>query len=1018
MRTKFNGILTLLLAFLVHVTYAQDKVISGSVSDESGPLPGVTILKKGTTQGTETDFDGNYSLKVKVGDVLVYSFVGMKSEERTVGSANSINVKLENDNVLEEIIVTGYGTVKKNELTGSTVQINAEDIEQVPVASIDQVLQGKVAGLTLNSTSGTPGSVQNIRIRGISSITAGNEPLYVIDGVPMSNPNLAGSNATSSFTALSSISVDDIQSVTVLKDASATSAYGARGANGVIVITTKKGKTGKVSINVTSSVGFSNDAVDGPQMLTTAQREELYLDGIFNTYGAAQGFTRDQAQSFYNANLGFFGSQYKTWNDNGRTEYNWSDLITNKNAVTKSYGLSATGGDAISNFYASLSLFQAEATVIGSDFERFTAAFRYSRQLSDKFKLETSLTGSNSVQDGLLEQSAYFSSPRAAKYFMNPTNNPYNADGSINISNLAGSVRNPLYIAENDVNLNKTTRLIANTSLTWDTPIENLKFTTRFNMDFIVNDYTAFQNPIHGDGVSVGGSATRDNTNIVNYTAQNSLDYILNLGEDTKVDIKLLQEFQKNKRNYFQAYGEGFSVPGLQNLNSAAEPKGVDGTFTDWSIASYLAMANFTHKNKYILSTTVRREGSSRFPTNSRWGTFWSVGGAWNIHKESFMGSLDFINSLRLRTSYGKSGNANIGLNLYQSKFAFAGAYNGSGNIRPSSFGNPNLSWEIAKTLDIGLEFSMFDSRLNSSVSYYKRKTSELLLDVPLSSTSGFTSQYANAGSMENKGIEVELSYDVVRNNDLKITIGGNLATVDNKVLELPKDGNGVEIGPTTGTRAVSEGRIVREWFMRKEAGIDPQTGERLYYINGNDGATTNDYNVAQRGYQGTSALPTLTAGLNFNLDYKGFFISANAFYAGGHQVYESWSRYTIGGDRFSTDFFNGINVLLDRWQKPGDIARFPKITHTAEPWRTHTGNLYDGDYLRLKDLTAGYNLSSELLDKIGMDAVRIFVKGTNLYTWVKDDRLKYDPEVDIDGFSNLTTPPVKTVSLGVNLKF
>ncbi|MFC5044207.1 SusC/RagA family TonB-linked outer membrane protein [Aquimarina hainanensis] len=1028
MRTKFSGILTLLLAFVVQLTFAQEKTVTGTVTDNSGlPLPGVNILIKGTNNGTQTDFDGNYSIKANRGAVITFSYIGFTTKEMAIGDNSVISIQLEEDSAeLEEVVVMGYSSKRKSEVTGSVVQIKAAEIEQVPVASVDQVLQGKVSGLTISGNSGTPGSVQQIRIRGISSITAGNEPLYVIDGVPMDNIDLAdtrgdGGNtapASSTLSSLSSINSSDIASITVLKDASAIAAYGARGANGVIVITTKSGKTGKTTYTLNSSVGFSNDAVSGPTVLTAAEREQLFYESLYNTFGASEGFSRDQAQAYYEANTNVFGRDYLDWNAAGRPEGNWADVIKNKDAVQSEYNFSVTGGDEKSNFYASLGLFNSEATVIGADFKRISGSLRYSRDLSNKLKFNTKTTVANTEQDGLLEGSAYFGSPRTAKYFMSPLRTPYNSDGTINIDNV-GSVRNPLWIAENDISLNKFTRIINNNSITWDTPIENLSFTSRANIDYTVFDRKRYQNRTHGDAEDLGGSASRTTRIITNYVFQNSLNYNFIVNDLHKFDLKLLQEYQENKRNYLNAEGENFAADGLTNLNSAGKPTTADSRFFDWSVASYLGTMSYGYDNKYLLNATYRKEASSRFHESNRWGTFWSLGAAWNVQNESFMtGTEDIINNLKLRASYGISGNANIDLNTYQTLLGYDADYQGSSAVYPSTFGNNSLTWEKSKSFDTGVDFGLFQNRVSGSFSYYRRESTDLLQEVPLSRTTGFGIQNQNIGRMENKGFEVELNVEIVRSDDFNLSIGGNLSTNKNEVLELATDGNGEEISISTGTRRVQSGHTVWEWYMRKFAGVDTNTGENLYYLNGTDGETTTNYNEAERAFQGTGALPTLTAGANIHIDYKGFFLDANAYYAGGHQVYEDWARYTNGNDRFSLQFYNGINTVLDRWQEPGDVTEVSKVTYTAEPWRTHTRFLHDGDFIRLKNITLGYNFQNKHLDLVGLASARIFVRGTNVFTWVKDSGLKYDPEVQANGFTSLTTPPTKTYSLGVNLKF
>ncbi|WP_372800973.1 SusC/RagA family TonB-linked outer membrane protein [Lutibacter sp.] len=1019
MKTKFNGILTLLLALMVQISFAQEKTISGTVSDETGPLPGVNVIVKGTTNGTQTDFDGKFTLKASVGDVIIFSYVGMNTVEKTVGTSNTIDVTMTGSNLLEEVVILGYGSQRKTEITGSTVQIKSEEIEQVPVASVDAVLQGKVAGLVFNGDSGTPGSTSDIRIRGVSSITAGNEPLYVIDGVPMTNDNVSATSSGSSFSALASINSASIESITVLKDASATAAYGARGANGVIVITTKSGKSGKTTFNFSSSYGFQNDATDGPDVLTGVEREMLFYEAIYNTYGETYGFNKDGAQAFYESNPNAFGTDYVVWNANGRQETDWQKLITNEDAPVQEYNISATGGDETYNFYTALGYFKQEATVIGADFDRITGNVNFSKDFTDKIKFTTRNSASHSFQDGLLENSAYFSSPRAVKYF-NPSIEPaYTDDGEINI--FGTSLPNPLWIAQEDIDESKFTRILSNNSLNWETPIENLSFTSRINIDYQVYNYKRYRNPVRGDGDGeTNGYGWQAHSNNAIYVFQNSLDYSYELNEDHKFDFKVLQEWQKSRYYYLEADGDNFADTGLTNLASAGNPTTANSYFNDWAVASYLGTVHYTaFDSKYVLDATYRREGSSRFAKDKRWGDFWSVGAAWNIHKENFLADSDFVNNLKLRASYGVTGNANISLNQYQALFSFGSDYAGEGATSPSTFGNNDLSWETSHTLDLGLDFGLFQNKISGSFGYFRRESKDLLLNVPLSRTTGFTSQTRNIGRMENKGFELEMNFNIVQSEDFNLSLGGNVATTKNEVLELAKDGNGEEINITSSTTRVETGHPVYGWYMREWAGVDPTNGDELWYVEGKGTETTNDYNQAKQVWMGGSAIPKVTAGMNIHVDFKGFFLDANGYYAGGHKVYEDWARYTNGTDFFTTAYYQGVDAVLDRWQQPGDTGtRFGRFRATTDPWRLHSKFLYAGDYFRLKNLTFGHDFNSDIVESIGIDGLRLFVRGTNLYTWVKDDLLKYDPEIDSGGFTSLTTPPVKSIIFGINIKF
>lgn len=1012
MKNKLHGILTLLLAFVVQFTFAQEKTVTGTVTDEDGlPLPGVNVIEQGTNNGAQTDFDGNYSISVAEGSVLVYSYIGFVPQEVLVGAADTYNITLELDTgALEEVVVMGYVSKRREDMTGSAVQVGSDELQQTPMATVDQALQGKVSGLQISTSSGTPGAVQNIRIRGISSINAGNEPLYVIDGVPIINNNVGGSDATSSLSALASLNSNDIESITVLKDASSTAPYGARGANGVIVITTKSGRKGKTAVNVSSYYGFSNNAIDGPDMLTGAERETLYYEGIMNTYGTG---SMEGARDFEAANLGDYGG-YQAWNEAGRPEGDWDEVIKNVDAPVQEHNISANGGGEKHSFYASLGYFDQEATVINSNFERISGSLNLNQSISDNLEFSSSNTGSHSYQDGLLEGSAYFSSPHTARYFMSPIDPPYNDDGSLNMNT---NVPNPLFIGRNDIDESKLTRILSNNSLAWQTPIENLSFTTRFSVDYQVYNYKTYNNRQLGDGDDTNGYGYQASRNTVTYVFQNSLDYLLNFG-DHNFDFKVLQEYQKYRRNFIASEGDQFVADGLTNLSSAGNPIGAYGEFTDWAVASYLGTAAYNYKNRYILNGSYRREGNSRFASDNRWGEFWSVGTAWNLHRENFLSNSDFVNNLKLRASYGKTGNANIGINLYQVLFNYNADYAGTGASYPAGYGNEDLTWETSYTFDAGIEFGLFQNRLTGSFAYYRRESQDLLLDVPLSYTTGFDSQYRNIGNMENKGFEADLNVNIVRSNDFNLSIGGNVGTVENEVLEVAEDANGNEIAVANGAyQRSAAGTLVNEWFLPTWAGVDPETGVDTYYVDGEGSEITTNYGEAERVYQGTSALPSITGGLNLHIDYKGFFLDVSGYYAGGHQIYESWHLYLNQPNLYATAFYNGYDSLMDRWQQPGDQTRVAKSIFGGEPWRYNSKFLHDGDYFRLRNLTVGFDFNPMMVDAMGVDSARLFVRGTNLYTWVKDDNLQHDPEVDASGYTSITTPPVKSVVLGINLK-
>ena len=1021
---------TVLLALMVLASFtwlqAQSRQVTGTVTSAADgmPLPGVQIVLKGATGGGITDINGKYSLNVpEAVNALIFKFVGYADLEVAIEGRTVINVALETSSIgLEEVIVMGYSTKGKNAITGSTVQIESDKIKDVPVVSVDQALQGKVAGLNISTSSGTPGSVQDIRIRGVGSYSAGNDPLIVIDGVPMVNGDMSGGgDSRGTLSALAALNNNDIASITVLKDASATSAYGARGSNGVIVITTNKGSKGKTKFNLTSYMGFQNKATQGPDVLTGAQREELLLESIYNTYGATYGFTEATAYDWASTNGAWWIDRLDPWIADGRQDNRWEEAMANKNAPTTNVTLSASGGDEISSFYASMSFNNTENIVVGSNFERYTGSLNYNRDLSKTVKFSSSNTVSNTIQNGLfLEQSAYFANPMMGKYFMSPFYAPYDADGNVNTN--TGSLYSWLYLKDHDIAKNDLIRGISNNFLEWEI-IKGLKFKSLVSFDLMMTDYKTYGNRPYGDSAPENDSTYSTTETNSNFVTQNSLSYDYKIN-DHSLNFLALIEYQENKNDYLWAYGENFATDGLTNVASAGANLDGSSSFTDWKNASYLGMVNYNFQGKYIADLTFRREGASRFAPGYRWGNFWSVGAAWNLTQEEFLASVDILDKLRLRASYGLSGNSGIALNSYQSLLQYDADYANAGAAYPSGYGNTFLTWEKNNTIDAGLDFAILDNRIDGSVSYFNKRTYDLLQAVPLSRTSGHASITQNIGEVVNKGIELMVNFDLIRSKDLNLSLSLNFATLDNEVTEMAKDGEGEYISIITGTRGIEVGHPINEWRMRTYAGVNPDNGNPIWYLDpeGDDPtATTEDYYAAAEVYQGASAIPTYSGGGAFHVDFKGVYFDMNVYFAGGHKIYEDWAFYTHHAGYYPTYLYQGDARLMDRWQEPGDVTDVPRQQFNSvgnNASRTSTRFLYDGDYLRVKDLVLGYNLPKSLVSKIKFDGASIYVRGTNLFTWVKDDRLKYDPEVRADGFTRMTNPPIKSVSIGLNLNF
>ncbi len=999
------------------IGFAQGTV-SGTVTDTDGlPLPGATVVVQGTSIGVTSDFDGNYSISASQGDVLVFSYVGYTSQNVTVGSSSTVNVTLESSTALEEVVVTGITSRDRKRTTTSAVVVGSELIDGVAVSSPEQALMGRVSGLRIAAVSGTPGSQQQIRIRGEGSLTGSNAPAFVIDGQLISSGSINGRTGLD-LGVLSMINANDIESITVLKDAASLAAYGARGSNGVIVITTKKGSAGEVNYTVSSSYGFQNYAMDERKMLTGNQRLELGAEMLMNSYG----WTREEGTSYILRNA----AGAAAWDAGGRVDGNWEELIKVEDAVYQKYDVSASGGNSESNFRMSLGYTDQEGTSVGTNFESVTGSLSVTRK-AGRVTLQSSNRVANTIQEGQFEGGSYFAAPQMTRVFMSPFMQPKNPDGSWKLNNPT-SIFNTLYLADNNINRNEATRAISNNQLSINI-IEGLKFKTTFGIDYINANVHSYESPEHGGGLAENGTSYMTNSRYFNWTTQNNLEWDKTFGENEHfLSVLVSQRFQKNKSLSNYSYGENVPAMGLIYPSSFQTNQASAGSFSDWKALSYLVLANYSYKNKYILDISYRNDGSSRFAADYRFGNFYSAGFAWNITEENFLRDNDIINDLKLRISYGESGNNAVGLNQYQSLFSYGGSYNDNGTVTPSSFSNPIISWETAKLTDVGIDFSILGGRVSGLVNYYIKDTADLLQSVPLSLTTGHGSYTQNVGTVRNQGVEIELDADVIKAGDFTWSIYSNYATNDNEILSLAQDAAGNDINLDGSYNASRVGKSIGEWFIRTWGGVDSNDG-RPYYIVGGDGSPDQPYSnditysltSALQSFQG-QRMPTYSGGLGTRLSYKGFTIDANAYFSGGNKIFERWAWYYMQTGRYSAWAYQGAAELMNRWQKPGDVTNVPKMIWSYSTSTSGSGTttrfLHDGDFVRLRDLTVGYDLSKSMLGNSGLDAVKIYVKGLNLFTWVKDDDLKIDPEVRMGGSWEIYTPILKSISVGANIKF
>lgn len=759
----------LLFFFAMQISFAQGRVVTGVVTsaEDGTTLPGVTIQVKGTTTGVTTDMDGAYQITVpNANSVLEFSFIGFKHQDFVVGQNSTINVALELDLVgLEEVVVIGYGTSTKEALTGAVEVVGSEKFDMVPVASLESSLQGGVVGLQMNSNDGQPGAATQIRIRGIGSINASSAPLYVIDGIPVQTGAISETgfdNGGRSSNIMSTINPNDIESLSVLKDASATAIYGSRGANGVILITTKGGKSGKAKINFNAQIGFSDNAYNGRhEALNADQYTTLFLEGYMN-----KGETLAEAQARFD---NYFPNPANT---------NWLDEIM-RTGVTQQYNVDVSGGANGISYFASVGYYDQEGVLIGTDFQRLSSRLNIKAELTDKLTITNNITVGRTESNGTSDGTAW-DNPMYGAYLVAPVVPVYDEQGRYYADHkgffMGGA--NPVGRLLEDERWQKQTRILDNLSASYKFR-EDLTFKSAWSFDLVGIHEFEFENARYGDGRRVGGRSNEASINAVNWIGTQTLNYNTIFGEDHSFDALMGYEAQKYDRRAVQARGEGFPNPTLRTLASAANPTLAWSSGTQYSFVSMFSRFSYNYQGKYYATASFRRDGSSRFGTEKRWGNFWSVGGSWRVTQEDFMADVNWINDMKLRVSYGITGNASIGNFDAMALYGFGYDYAGLPGSAPSNVGNPLLTWEGQSTLDIGVDLFLFD-RLSATLTYFNRKNSDLLLDRPLSTTTGFDSNTQNVGDMQNSGIEIEMNASIIKSADLNWDLGFNVTMMKN----------------------------------------------------------------------------------------------------------------------------------------------------------------------------------------------------------------------------------------------
>jgi len=1036
-----NYYLTLVFSVLCTMSFfAQEKTITGKVVDENNlPLPGATIVLKNSNIGTSTDFDGNYSIKVNNSATLIFSYVGYLTKEVRVDITNTINVTLSEDTTaLEEIVVVAYGSQTRESIVGSVSVVSSATIETQQVTSPLRALQGVVPGLSLLTAGGQPGSNPTIRIRGISSESLERGPLIVVDGAPF-NGNL------------NTISQDQIESVSVLKDASSSALYGSRASGGVILITTKKGYNGAPKITFRSQIGISNPTIGIHDLIAPENYLKLTWQALKNTDQYENGSSEtDAALNATNGLIDHLGyNPYSVSNPidtdgnlvsgaNLLWDTSWEDEVIVENYLRTNHNFSLSGGSDKTKYFMSLDYLNEEGPVIPSNFERISSRLNIETQVNNWFKvgLNTSFSRSRSNNpdqtSGSTTQAISWIYGLSSIYpiYARDANGAYILDdaderifdlGNGLVSGQAVNSTRPVYNGENllaSLTLGKERRVRSNylaNAYAEVKILEGLKFRSRLSYENYLFDSFSFDDDKIGAASNVQGRVSQDRDLTTTLNAIQTLNYTNSFGLHN-ISVDAITEAYTNTQDDLLSQGTGF-LPGVDNLNSSTVPETVGGNIITSRINSYLGRVSYNFDEKYFGEFSFRRDGSTRFNESTRWGNFLAAGASWVVSKENFLSDSNTLTYLKLRGSYGELGNnRTTSLFPYQSVFQTGFVNEGNTGILLEGVSDIDLRWEKVESLNIGADFELFNGILSGTVEYYNKESVDLILDKPLPRSLGVNKIVTNIGSIKNYGWEVSLRSNNFNTEDFTWTTGVNFALNKNEWTKLPQE----EI--LTGSKRYVVGGSIFDFFIREWAGVDPADGRGMWYMDvldddGNviDKVTTKDYDEATRYDQEKSSLPDIQGGFTSFLKYKQFDLNVLFNFSFGAYLLDSDYSQLINpfenpGGSAHPDNFNA-------WQNPGDITDFPLLLASNNDHASRsTRFLFKNDYVRLKSLTLGYNIPISAIGRLGISKFRLFLQADNILTWQSHKGI--DPEQAFNGVTSSRSPLSKTITSGILLEF
>lgn len=1028
---------------------AQNRTITGKVSDATGAgLPNVSVTIKGTNAGTTTNADGQFTLSVPAsGRVLVLSSVGYQNREVTLGNSINYDITLTaEDQSMNEVVVVAYGKQRKESITGSVSTIGEKQLENRVTTNITQALAGAAPGIAATSGNGQPGSSAAIRIRGFGSINASNSPLYVVDGFPYEG-------------YLGDLNTADIETISLLKDASSTALYGARAANGVILITTKKGKSAdpKVSVNVSS--GYSQRGISEYDMVGTndyypvmwqALKHSLMFPasgtGLSESAAALQASNTIANNLIYNPynvpNNQIVGVDGKL-NPNAQLQYNDFDWFApiSRNGVRNEVSLSTSAKVNKSDYYISLSYLKDEGFVLGSDFERANARINLNTQLKSWLRSGLNMSGivvnSNQASAGDGNASSIVNPfvfargigpiypVRAFTATGAPVLDPFGKQyfdygqhpGSINRPQGAFPGRHVVYETMLNQNISNRNSIVARTFLE-GTFFKHFTATTNLGLDLNNVRGSSFQNKIVGDGVTAGGTAGRSSNEFRTISMNQLLNYSNTFGRH---DVAFLagHENQWVDETYFSGNRRGMNLDGNVELVNFVTLNAVSGSFDLLRRDAYFSRVNYNLDRKYFVELSYRRDASSRFAPESRWGNFYSVGASWFLKRESFMDGLDWINDLKLRAAYGTVGNDALD-SYYEYQALYGLGWNNAQEpgALASKLPNPDLTWEVNKTMSLGMDFGLFRNRISGTIEVFDRGSSDLLFDVPQGLSSIVTSRTENIGTMSNRGIELQLNTDVIRSRDVKWDFQINATSLKNTIKKLP-NGNPI----TSGTKRLEEGKDLYAFYLRQWYGVDPQDGAGLYYAL--PGVTAN-YRVTKTGdtvvtnptlarydYSG-SAIPDVFGSLGTNLEVKGFGLNVLVNYQFGGKFFDG-----VYAGLLNPSYGSSMHAdVLNAWKAPGDITTMPRLDVASAGNFNSTSNrfLVDASYLSIRNISFYYNFNRNFLNSLKMSQMKLFVSGENLAVF--STRTGLNPSESFSGTNSRVYTPNRIMTAGINVTF